>query len=298
MTSIQRPGAAPAESAAQTQHVAEAGQPHSSTRARFAATTHNNVRFAHARLEHQKSEARSADARRMTKALTKKRQGKAGSTHFSAGKHSGAAHARGASTARGAHQRVTRDGGNGGGRNGGQHSQQSTHDKAGVPARKPGVTTAARPSRTGASQVPVFASHLRTLEGPARRAAMVSAWCDTLSGANLSRHTSASLHDALAQLRTLRQQEGSLPLETLGQVRQSLMDATQRNATAPQSDAAPPDRAPQANATAAATRNLLAPLLALSAALPVSPRREQRAAIVHTALGYLAQQADPATISA
>jgi hypothetical protein len=282
------------------------------------------VRFAHARLEHQKSEARSADARRLAKALTRRRPGKAATTRFAASKQRPDAH-RASSNARSAHLRVSRDGGNGGGRNGGHQSHDSggndKPDKGGKAASvrlgPAGVPRAGHASGAGASAAPVFASHLGTLEGAARRTAMASAWCDTLTGPAMAQHSTASLHGALQQLRAQRQQVGPLPLETLGQVRAALMDAAGRHegaqpaangmatpthtaglgagggaAGAGTGSAAVAAAGSTAGAgagnantpTATATRNLLAPLLALSAAAPMSARREGRAAFVNTLL--------------
>ncbi|HVE09074.1 MAG TPA: hypothetical protein VNE00_17600 [Paraburkholderia sp.] len=297
MTSIHRPGGASApEAAAQTSHAAETGAAQH-TRARFATKTRNNVRFAHARLEHQKSEARSADARRLSKALTRPRKGKAGTTRFAAGKQGHSGQPRSAGGARNNSQRVTRDGGNGGGRNGGgQHSQDSTHDKGGT--ARIGPSGSARASRVNTPAAPLFAGDLHTLDASARRTALASAWCDTLTGPAMAQHSSASLHDAMQQLRTLRQQEGALPLDTLGQVRAALMEASERNGgngaappaagSAAPTNALPGQRAQDGAAaplTVSATRNLLAPLLALSAAAPMSAARDGRAAFVNSLLG-------------
>jgi hypothetical protein len=294
MTSIHRPGGASApEAAAQTSHAAETGAAQH-TRARFATKTRNNVRFAHARLEHQKSEARSADARRLSKALLRPRKGKASTTRFAASKQGQSGPPRSAGGARHNSQRVTRDGGNGGGRNGGgQHSQDSTHDKGGT--ARIGPSGSARVSRVNTAAAPLFASDLSALDAPARRTALANAWCDTLTGPAMAQHSSASLHDAMQQLRTLRQREGALPLGTVVQARAALMEASERNGAAQTgTGSAAPPAAPQGQRTwgnaaapldASATRNLLAALFVLCAGAPVSGNSEQRAVNANSVLG-------------
>ena len=142
-----------------------------------------------------------------------------------------------------------------------------------------GTTNAAR-------VVPEFAAHALTLAGSSRHEALAGAWCDALL------KPGRSLHDALSQLRALRRHEGALPLASLAQVRQSLMDATARAAAARQageaSQASAAGAAARANASTE-TRNVLAPLLALVAGSPMLPNREGRAAGANAALDGIAR---------
>ncbi|MBN3751836.1 hypothetical protein G3N95_02710 [Paraburkholderia sp. Tr-20389] len=268
------------------------------TRARFATTLRNNVRFAHAHHAHLQGQARSANARRLAKALAKKRQGKAVATRFAATRRpTSMANARTAQSARSAdrqraaQQRVTRDGGNGGSKGGGQQQQggqqqeqrQRKHD-----ARDDDLAITSVDGATRAvAALPMFAgSPALTLQGASRRDALARAWCDALLAPD------RSLHDAMKQLRTLRQHEGALTLASLAQVRQSLMDATARVKT--QAVQALPEAAhdqpgsTRRLSTAKATRNALAPLLALVAGSPTLPGREGRAAAANATLDGIA----------
>ncbi|ALL70456.1 hypothetical protein K788_0001207 (plasmid) [Paraburkholderia caribensis MBA4] len=292
-------GASAAQEAAQTQRgVTEPAR--QQTRARFATSLRNNVRFAHAHHAHLQGQARSANARRLAKALLKKRQGKAAATRFAAARRpatgrSGsnartAQNTRTTDRQRSAALRVSRDGGNGGSRGGGQQQdeqqqqrqqqrQQGKHDDDLMLDGADGTTGAAR-------IVPEFAAHALTLTGSSRHEALAGAWCDALLKPD------RSLHDALSQLRALRRHEGALPLASLAQVRQSLMDATARAAVARQAGEASPasaaGMAARAN-TSQETRNILAPLLALVAGSPMLPGREGRAASANAALDCIAR---------
>jgi hypothetical protein len=270
------------------------------TRARFATSLRNNVRFAHAHHAHLQGQARSANARRLAKALLKKRQGKAAATRFAAARRPATSRSGGNARAaqntrttdrqRSAALRVSRDGGNGGSRGGGQQQddqqqqrqqqrREGKHDDDLMLDGADGTTNAAR-------VVPEFAAHALTLAGSSRHEALAGAWCDALL------KPGRSLHDALSQLRALRRHEGALPLTSLAQVRQSLMDATARAAAARQAGEA--SQASAAGAAARAngpteTRNVLAPLLALVAGSPMLPNRERRAAGANAALDGIAR---------
>ncbi|OUL96640.1 hypothetical protein CA603_04755 [Paraburkholderia hospita] len=269
------------------------------TRARFATSLRNNVRFAHAHHAHLQGQARSANARRLAKALLKKRQGKAVATRFAAtrrpttgrsGTNSRAAqNAKNTDRQRNAALRVSRDGGNGGSRGGGQQQdeqqqqrQQHQHGKHDDDLMLDGADGTKR----AAGVVPEFAAHALTLAGSSRREALASAWCDALL------KPGGSLHDALSQLRALRRQEGALPLASLAQVRQSLMDATARAAARRQTgEALPTSAAGTATRTNTSkeARNVLAPLLALVAGGPMSRGREGRAVSANAALDGIAR---------
>ncbi len=295
-------GTSAAQEAAQTQRgVTE--PPRQQTRARFATSLRNNVRFAHAHHAHLQGQARSANARRLAQALLKKRQGKAAATRFAAARRPATSRSGGNARAaqntrttdrqRSAALRVSRDGGNGGSRGGGQQQddqqqqqqqrqqqrQQGKHDDDLMLDGADGTTNAAR-------VVPEFAAHALTLAGSTRHEALAGAWCDALL------KPGRSLHDALSQLRALRRHEGALPLASLAQVRQSLMDATARAAAARQageaSQASAAGAAARANASTE-TRNVLAPLLALVAGSPMLPNREGRAAGASAALDGIAR---------
>jgi len=269
------------------------------TRARFATSLRNNVRFAHAHHAHLQGQARSANARRLAKALLKKRQGKAAATRFAAARRPttgrsatgarAAQNTRNTDRQRNAALRVSRDGGNGGSRGGGQ--QQDEQQQQRQQQRQQGkhdddlMLDGADGANRAAPFVPEFAAHASTLAGTARREALASAWCDALL------KPGRPLHDALSQLRALRRHEGALPLASLAQVRQSLMDATARAAARRQ-----PDETLATAATATAVRpdtskqarNALAPLLALVAGGPTLPGREGRAASANAALDGIA----------
>ncbi|BDC44266.1 hypothetical protein [Paraburkholderia terrae] len=287
-------GTSATQEAAQTQRgVTEPAR--QQTRARFATSLRNNVRFAHAHHAHLQGQARSANARRLAKALLKKRQGKAAATRFAAtrrpttgrsGTNARAAqNTRNTDRQRNAALRVSRDGGNGGSRGGGQQQdeqkqqqrQQDQHGKHDDDLTLDG----ANGTKRAAGVVPEFAAHALTLAGSSRREALASAWCDALL------KPARSLHDALSQLRALRRQEGALPLASLAQVRQSLMDATARAAARRQAGEALPS---SVAATAVRTntskeaRNVLAPLLALVAGGPMLAGRERRAVSANAAL--------------
>ncbi|BFG78924.1 hypothetical protein PTKU46_69570 [Paraburkholderia terrae] len=292
-------GTSATQEAAQTQRaVTEPAR--QQTRARFATSLRNNVRFAHAHHAHLQGQARSANARRLAKALLKKRQGKAAATRFAAtrrpttgrsGTNARAAqNTRNTDRQRSAALRVSRDGGNGGSRGGGQQQdeqqqrQQHQHGKHDDDLMLDGADGTTR----AAGVVPEFAMHALTLAGSSRREALASAWCDALL------KPGRSLHDALSQLRALRRQEGALSLASLAQVRQSLMDATARAALRRQAGEALPASASSAG-TAARTntfkeaRNALAPLLALIAGGPILPTREGRAVSANAALDGIAR---------
>jgi hypothetical protein len=269
------------------------------TRARFATSLRNNVRFAHAHHAHMQGQARSANARRLANALLKKRQGKAAATRFAAtrrpttGRSGTSARAaqntRNTDRQRNAALRVSRDGGNGGSRGGGQQQdeqqqqrQQHQHGKHDDDLMLDGADGTKR----GAGVVPEFAAHVLTLAGSSRREALASAWCDALL------KPGRSLHDALSQLRALRRHEGPLPLASLAQIRQSLMDATARAAARQQAGEALPTAAAATTArtnTSKEARNVLAPLLALIAGGPILPGREGRAASTNAALDGIAR---------
>ncbi|MGT2475652.1 hypothetical protein [Paraburkholderia terrae] len=288
-------GTSATQEAAQTQRgVTEPAR--QQTRARFATSLRNNVRFAHAHHAHLQGQARSANARRLAKALLKKRQGKAAATRFAATRRpttgrSGTS-ARAAQNTRNTDRqrnpalRVSRDGGNGGSRGGGQQQdeqqqqhQRGKHDDDLMLDGADGTTRVA-------GVVPEFAAHALTLAGSSRREALASAWCDALL------KPGRSLHDALSQLRALRRQEGALPLASLAQVRQSLMDATARVAARRQAGEALPG---SVAATAVRTntskeaRNVLAPLLALVAGGPMLAGRERRAVSANAAFVGIAR---------
>jgi hypothetical protein len=306
MNSIHSRTTAGTEAAAQTQRGSVEPARHE-TRARFATTLRNNVRFAHVHAAHLQGQARSANARRLAKALAKKRQGAAAATRFAATRRvtttRTAGNARSASNVRSTDRqrntplRVTRDGGNGGSRGGGQ--QQGEQQQQEQRRRKDDahddddftlMSTESASRATGG--VPEFAAHAANLEGKPRREALAGAWCDRVLSDGANPRDMRSLHDAMAQLRALRQREGALPLGSLPQVRQSLMDATARVAAMRQQHGE--TSAPRPNETAALsaprlhtakeTRNLLAPLLALVAGAPVSAPRESRARCVNAAL--------------
>jgi hypothetical protein len=270
------------------------------TRARFATSLRNNVRFAHAHHAHLQGQARSANARRLAKALLKKRQGKAAATRFAATRRPmtgrSGANARAAQNTRSTDRqrnaalRVSRDGGNGGSHGGGQQQdeqqqqqqrQQHQHGKHDDDLMLDGADGTNR----AADVVPEFAAHALTLAGSSRREALASAWCDALL------KPGRSVHDALSQLRALRRQEGALPLATLAQVRQSLMDATARAAARRQAGEALPTTPATATRTNTSkeARNVLAPLLALVAGGPMSRGREGRAASANAALDGIAR---------
>ncbi|MEM5340293.1 hypothetical protein [Paraburkholderia azotifigens] len=297
-----RPAAGPSatQETAQTQRgQVEPAKQH--TRARFASTLRNNVRFAHAHHAHLQGQARSANARRLAKALAKKRQGKAAAMRFAATRRPATArpsntarsaqNARNADRQRNAPLRVTRDGGNGGSKGGGQQQQggqqqeqrQRRHDARDDDFTLAGADDAAR----AVAALPMFAgSPALTLQGASRREALARAWCDALLKPD------RPLHGAMNQLRTLRRHEGALPLASLAQVRQSLMDATARAAdravqTSPEPEAVAAHDPPRAS-TAKATRNVLAPLLALVAGAPILAAREGRAASANAALHGIA----------
>lgn len=301
---------------AQTQRggVEPAGQ---QNRARFATTLRNNVRFAHAHHAHLQGQARSANARRLAKALAKKRQGKAATARFAATRRAPTArttsNARAAQNARSTDHprntplRVTRDGGNGGSKGGGQQQggqQQEQHQrKHNARDDDPALFSADSAARAVAA-LPVFAgSPALALQGASRRDALARAWCDAVLKPD------RSLHDAMRQLRTLRRHEGALPLATLAQVRQSLMDATARSAalrqagqTSTTSEAPSTQHAAPRQDTAQEARNVLAPLLALVAGGPMLPVREGRAASANAALDGIARarstrSADPSAPS-
>ncbi|MEM5383966.1 hypothetical protein VSR68_10230 [Paraburkholderia phymatum] len=288
-------------------------------RARFATTLRNNVRFAHAHHAHLQGQARSANARRLAKALAKKRQGKAATARFAATRRPTtartASNARAAQNARSTDRqrnsplRVTRDGGNGGSKGGGsgeqqggqqQRQRQHKHDTRND---EPALFSADSAGRAVAA-LPMFAgSPALALQGAPRRDALARAWCDALLTPD------RSLHDAMKQLRTLRHHEDALPLATLAQVRQALMDATVRSAALRQARQALPaseapstqHAAPRLN-TAKEARNVLAPLLALVAGGPMLPAREGRAASANAALDGIARarstrSADPSAPS-
>jgi hypothetical protein len=274
--------------------VAEPARQHA--RARFATSLRNNVRFAHAHHAHLQGQARSANARRLAKALLKKRQGKAAATRFAAtrrpttgrsGTNTRAAqNARNTDRQRSAALRVSRDGGNGGSRGGGQQQdeqqrQQHQHGKHDDDLMLDGADGTNR----AAGVIPEFAAHALTLAGSSRREALASAWCDALL------KPGGSLHDALSQLRALRRQEGALPLASLAQVRQSLMDATARAAARRQAGEALPKTPATATRTNTSkeARNVLAPLLALVAGGPMSRGREGRAVSANAALDGIAR---------
>ncbi|WP_054932298.1 hypothetical protein [Paraburkholderia caribensis] len=294
-------GTSAAQEAAQTQRgVTEPAR--QQTRARFATSLRNNVRFAHAHHAHLQGQARSANARRLAQALLKKRQGKAAATQFAAARRPATSRSGGNARAaqntrttdrqRSAALRVSRDGGNGGSRGGGQQQddqqqqqqrqqqrQQGKHDDDLMLDGADGTTNAAR-------VVPEFAARALTLAGSTRHEALAGAWCDALL------KPGRSLHDALSQLRALRRHEGALPLASLAQVRQSLMDATARAAATRQageaSQASAAGAAARANASTE-TRNVLAPLLALVAGSPMLPNREGRAVGANAALDGIAR---------
>lgn len=266
------------------------------TRARFATSLRNNVRFAHAHHAHLQGQARSANARRLAKALLKKRQGKAAATRFAATRRPttgrSGTNARAAQNARttdrqrsAAALRVSRDGGNGGSRGGGQQQgeQQQQHQRGKHDDDL--MLDGADGTKRAAGVAPEFAAHALTLAGSSRREALASAWCDALL------KPGRSLHDALSQLRALRRQEGALPLASLAQVRQSLMDAMARAAVRRQAgEALPTTPATSARTnTSKDARNVLAPLLALVAGGPMSPSREGRAASANAALDGIAR---------
>lgn len=290
-------GTSATQEAAQTQRGATAPA-RQQTRARFATSLRNNVRFAHAHHAHLQGQARSANARRLANALLKKRQGKAAATRFAAtrrpttgrsGTNTRAAqNTRNTDRQRSTALRVSRDGGNGGSRGGGQQQdeqqqqrQQHQHGKHNDDLMLDGADGTKR----AAGVVPEFAAHALTLAGSSRREALASAWCDALL------KPGRSLHDALSQLRALRRREGALPLASLAQVRQSLMDATARAAAHRQAGEASPTTPATANRTNTSkeARNVLAPLLALAAGGPMSPGREGRAASTNAALDGIAR---------
>ena len=267
------------------------------TRARFATTLRNNVRFAHAHHAHLRGQARSANARRLAKALAKKRQGKAATARFAATRRPtttrtnnttrAAQSARSTDRQRNAPLRVTRDGGNGGSKGGqqqqGGQQQEQRERKHDTRDDDLALSSADSASRVVAA-LPMFAgSTALTLEGASRRDALARAWCDALLKPD------RSLHDAMKQLRTLRQHEDALPLATLAQVRQSLMDATARAASLRQNEASSAPNATPRLQTAKETRNLLAPLLALVAGGPILAGREGRAASANAALEGIAR---------
>ncbi|WP_109477464.1 hypothetical protein [Paraburkholderia sp. C35] len=279
-------GTSGADAATQAQRgTTEPAQQH--TRARFATSLRNNVRFAHAHHAHLQGQARSANARRLAKALAKKRQGKAATARFAPTRRpattrtgTGAPGARNADRQRNAPLRVTRDGGNGGSRGGGQQQDQQQQQKQ--QQRQHGnhddlsMLDGTHGKHRAAGAMPEFATHALTLSGTARRDALASAWCDVLL------QPGRPLHDAVAQLRVLRQREGVLPLTSLAQVRQSLMDATARAANTRQQaggEARPAD----------SVHHVFAPLLALIAGSPLLPARERRATGACAALDGLAR---------
>ncbi|MBN3759780.1 hypothetical protein [Burkholderia sp. Ac-20365] len=300
-------GASSADAAAQTQR-GTTEPAHQQTRARFAASLRNNVRFAHAHHAHLQGQARSANARRLAKALAKKRQGKAATTRFAATRRptttrSGAGarasqNTRGTDRQRNTPLRVTRDGGNGGSRGGGQQQdeQQQRQQQRKDSAREDELMLDGVDGGHRATAVaPEFAAHALTLTGAPRREALANAWCDALL------KNGRPLHDALAQLRALRQREGALPLASLAQVRQSLMDATARAAAGRQQtgDATlKPAAAAALLSTSNATRNVLAPLLALVAGSPMLARREARAACANAVLDGTARARSTRAIEA
>jgi hypothetical protein len=290
-------GPSPAQEATQAQRsVTEPAQ--RQTHARFATSQRNNVRFAHAHHAHRQGQARSANARRLAQALAKKRQGKAATARFAAARRPAAtrpgANARAAQGTRSAdrpktaQQRITRDGGNGGSRGGGQpQGEQQQRQRRDERARDGDFAAGDIGGVNRAAAVaPEFAAHALTLTGTSRRDALANAWCDALL------EPRASLHHAMAQLRTLRGREGPLPLATLAQVRQSLMDATARVATRigahpPADPAAAPITARPNSAKQA--RHALAPLLALVAGGPLLAARERRAVSANAALAGVAR---------
>jgi hypothetical protein len=277
------------------------------TRERFATTLRNNVHFAHAHAAHLQGQARSANARRLAKALAKKRQGKAAATRFAptrrptttrtAGNARSAPIARSTDRQRNTPLRVTRDGGNGGSRGGGQQQgeprqQEQRRRKDDAHDDDDFTLMGTEGASRATDAVPEFAAHAANLAGKPRREALAAAWCDRVLSDSTNPRDTRSLHDAMAQLRALRQREGALPLGLLAQVRHSLMDATARVAamrqqrgetSAPRLNESAARSAPRLD-TANATRNLLAPLLALVAGAPVSAPRENRARCVNAAL--------------
>jgi len=294
-------GTSAAQEAAQTQRgVTEPAR--QQTRARFATSLRNNVRFAHAHHAHLQGQARSANARRLAKALLKKRQGKAAATRFAAARRPATSRSGGNARAaqntrttdrqRSAALRVSRDGGNGGSRGGGQQQDEQQQQQQRQQQRREGkhdddlMLDGADGTTNAARVVPEFAAHALTLAGSTRHEALAGAWCDALL------KPGRSLHDALSQLRAVRRHEGALPLASLAQVRQSLMDATARAAAARQageaSQASAAGTAARANASTE-TRNVLAPLLALVAGSPMLPNREGRAAGANAALDGIAR---------
>ena len=131
------------------------------------------------------------------------------------------------------------------------------------------VNAAGKSSGQTAGLVSLF-SRAAAVEQPTQRAdALARVWCDAI----LCASHGPLQHMQMQQLRKLRIDAGVLPLATLGAVRQQMMDAAARVV-------------PNPDATHA---NLLAPMQALLAGMPVRSRAEQQAANVCASLHGAAQ---------
>jgi hypothetical protein len=279
MSAIRTPSHAAQVNAATTSQADTKTETRAADKAHFSVLHRGTVSFAHARLAHLQGQARSANARRLAKALAKRQAGKAATTRFATStRKSGATHAgsqsnRSAERNRNPQQRVTRDGGGRGGGGGGggqprdgqQKQQQDQHQRQPHGDASSTSFDAAAKTRTHAADLkPLFARTASIAQGAQRADALARIWCDAILGASHG----PQQHARMQQLRELRERAGALPLATLGAVRQQMMDAASRVA-------------PNASATHA---NLLAPLLALLAGMPMRQRAEQQAANVNASL--------------